>query len=117
MLVTDLPSFINQHHGWHAPGSEKLDLLVIKVCNAMSGIGQADKGKLVPGPIFLEGGLVIRTHYQDYRIFCIEFVVISAQLRHMPAAEWSKKAAIEDQDNILLKFVIGKTDWLPIIII
>jgi len=35
----------------------------------------------------------------------------------VPAAERSKKAAIEDQDNILLKFVIGKTDRLPIDII
>jgi len=35
----------------------------------------------------------------------------------MPAAEWSKKAAIEDQHNILLIFVIRKANGLLIIII
>ena len=35
----DLPGFIDHHHGWHAAGFKQLDLLTIKIGNAMLGIG------------------------------------------------------------------------------
>jgi hypothetical protein len=29
----------------------------------------------------------------------------------MPAAEWSKKAAVENEQDMLVVFIIGQADW------
>ena len=48
-------------------------------------------------PVFGKGIGIFRTDNHNFGILCQILIVILAQLRHMPAAEWSEKAPIENQ--------------------
>ena len=63
-------------------------------------------------PIFFKGGRGFRPDHYNFGILCCELVVIVAQLRHMLLAEWSDKAAIENQKNVLFVFEIREADLI-----
>jgi hypothetical protein len=53
-------------------------------------------------PVIYESCFVIWTNDQD---LCLEFdevLIVPAQLRHVPAAEWSKESPVEDKQNVFL---------------
>jgi hypothetical protein len=55
----------------------------------------------VPLPVAPEGCRTLGTGYQDYRILGDKSLEILAQLRHMPLAKGSGKAAVEHQHDML----------------
>ena len=67
----------------------------------MVGIGQADEGQLLPGPILLKGCSIFRANDHNHAVVPIKIREILAQLRHVPSAEGSEKAAIEDEQDIV----------------
>ena len=63
----------------------------------MLGVREADEWQIVFIEIFGEGGRLFRTDHDDSCILGFEFLVILTQLRHVPAAERSDKAAVKNQ--------------------
>jgi len=50
--------------------------------------------------------MIFWTNHQNFRFPGQKFVIVLAQLRHVPAAERSDKTAIEYQDYIALVLII-----------
>ena len=67
----------------------------------MAWVGQTDEGQFVFLPIAGKSAGIFGTEYQNLGILFYEFIVILAQLRHMPLAERSEETAIENQQHIL----------------
>jgi hypothetical protein len=43
-----------------------------------------------------------------------KILVVLAQLRHMPLAEWSKKAAVENEQYVRIAAKISQANWLAL---
>jgi hypothetical protein len=93
-------SLIHQNLGWHAAELEEVDLLPIQLENTRAGIREPNKWKLVGSPVILKRGAAFRSDNDDRGGSLYKFLMVKTQLRHMPLAEWSGKAAIKDQENI-----------------
>jgi len=103
MPIMDIPDqafFVNDHLGWHASQLEQVDLLAVTPENSGLRVGQSDKWQRIFLPVFAEGCLVFRPDDDHYGLAGGKFLIILAQLRHVPAAEWSHKAAVENQQDI-----------------
>jgi len=96
---------------------EQLDLLTVQLQNSMFGIRQADKRQIFLCPIVPESIGLLRSGYDDFRIQLYELLIIPAQLRHVRAAEWSKKPPVENDQHIFLPGKIGKRYTLSIKIV
>lgn len=92
--------FINQHLGWHAPKFEQVHFLTVKFQYPMFGIGQTDKWQLFLLPVISEGNRFFRTNHQYFRFQILKRFKILTQLRHVPAAKRSHKAAIKNHYHI-----------------
>jgi len=99
--------FVDDDLGGHAAEFEKIDLLAEAFQDGMAGVWQADEGQVVGFPVFSEGGGVIRANDDHTRAEGEKVMIILAQLRHVPAAEGSLQAAVEDQDDVFLFSEIG----------
>jgi len=103
MPIMDMPDqafFVNDHLGWHASQLEQVDLLPVTPENSGLRVGQSDKWQRIFLPILGEGCLVLRSDDDHFGLAGAKFMIVLAQLRHVPAAEWSHKAAVEDQQEI-----------------
>ena len=78
----------------------------------MFGVWQADEGQVVFSPIFYERIFIFRANDENHSVFVLKFLVVLAQLRHMPTAERSDKAAVENQQHGLLTTEIGQSNLL-----
>ena len=108
-------SLIHQHLGRHAPEFEQVDLLAIQVQDGMPGIGEAGKGQVIIAEIFAECPGILRTNDQDRGFTLLKLCKGLAQLRHVRAAEWSHKPAVENEQNIPAK-KLRKSDWLAMVV-
>ncbi len=107
------PSAINDHLRRHAAQLEQVDFLTVQLENAGGGIWQANKRQFMLLPIFTEGSGVFRSNHDDLSVPAGKFFKVTAQLRHMPLAEWSGKAAVENQQNIVFAEEVGEGDRFP----
>ncbi len=85
----------------HPPKLEQACLLAIQVCHYMIRIGQANERQIVFRPVGAESISIIRSGHYNFRPSRHELIIVLTQLRHVPSAEWSDKAAIEDEYDIL----------------
>ena len=99
---------VDHYLGRHTSQLKQVDFLPVTFEHAGSRVGQADKGQCVIFPIRLELSRSFRTNDHNLRVAGYELIIILAQLRHMRAAEWSHKAAIENKQYILPAAVIGQ---------
>jgi len=76
----------------------------------MSRVWQACKGQAILLPVFPESIRVFRAYHQDGRFPFYKFSLIQAQLRQMPTAKWSHKAAVEHQQYVRLSHLVRKAD-------
>ncbi len=67
-------------------------------------------------PIRFKGAGIFRTYDDHLGLPLDEFLVILAQLRHVPAAEWSNEAAVEHEQDMRCAAKIGQAKWLALII-
>jgi len=74
----------------------------------MLWVGQAHKREAFLFPGSLEGPRAIRAHHQDLGLALDKALIILAQLRQVPAAEGSDKAAVKDQHYVLAPAIIGQ---------
>ena len=59
---------------------------------------------------------VLRSDDQDGHVALCKSIEVLTQLRHVRAAEWSSKAPIEDQQDVLFLFEMGKANQVALII-
>ncbi len=112
MSIVDQPEHaaaVDEHLGRHSSQFEYTDLLPVEIKDSMVGIGQADERQFFPGPIFLKCGRIFRTNDHNHAVVPNKIRVILAQLRQVPAAEGSEKAAIEDEQDIVSTNKIGQS--------
>lgn len=102
------PGFIHQYLGWHAPHLEEVDFLPVEFENTCPGIRKPDEWQIVGSPVILESLTALGSDNNYGRGSINEFLMVETQLRHMPLAEWSGKAAVKDQENIRFCLVIGE---------
>ena len=101
MLVADLAGFIDHHQGRDTTQFEQIPFLPIKVGNGVMRVRQANEGQVMLPPIGFKGLGIVRPDHDYLGLPPGKFRVILAQLRHVPAAVGSGKAAVENQDDIL----------------
>ena len=106
--------FVDDDLGWHAAQLEYVDFLSVALQNTVRWVRQTDKGQLVRLPVHFEGIRVFRSNDHNFCFQGFEFRIILTQLRHMPLAERSQKAAVENQQNIGFVFEIRKRNFLTI---
>ena len=68
------------------------------------------KGRSFFLPVLGKGICIFRSDDHDLGFLLCEFVIVLAQLRHVPPAERSDKAAVEDQQDVLLALKICQAD-------
>lgn len=117
MSVVDEASnaiFIHNHLGRHAPELEQVDLLTIQPEHAGFGVGQANEGQVLFAPVRCKGAGIFWTQDDHLSLPFCEFLVVLAQLRHVPAAEWSKKATVEHEQHVRFAAKIGQANRLTL---
>ena len=110
MAMADNSVLVDKNLGRQASQLEQPDLLAIKISEAMPGIGDADEGETFLRPVFFKHIRTFRPDRHDFRIELAEPLIILAQLRHVPAAEGSDEAPVEDQQQILLAGIVAQGD-------
>jgi hypothetical protein len=64
-------------------------------------------------PVSFKGPGVLRTNHNHLRLPLEKLRIILTQLRHVPLAEWSGEAAVEDQQYICFSAKIRQTHSVP----
>jgi hypothetical protein len=113
----DLSRTVYHHLGRHAAEFEYFDFLTVKFQYRMAGIRQPYKRQRFIFPILFERAGVLRTHHHNNGILFNEFSKVLTQLRHVPAAEWSQEAPVENKDNVAAVFKVRKPDGLAVKIV
>ena len=78
-------------------------LLLCSVILIMTSAGYA---KEVGGINMPESLGFFRSGNDNFRIQFYKFIIILAQLRHVRAAEWSKKSAVKNHHHIFFVFIV-----------
>lgn len=108
------PIFIDGDLGGHAPKLEEVYFLPVALQDRVAGVGQANEWQGIGFPVQRKCQTVFRSNHQDHGVLFCEFVVILAQLRHVPSAEGSEKAAIENEQDVLLQVKICEADLIAV---
>ena len=112
MDVSYNPLLVDDQLCWHPSQFEPFDLLAVDAGNSMAGVSQSLKGNVVFLPIGLELISAVRADGDHNGISRDELIMILAQLRHVPAAEWSIEATVEDQHDMRVPGIVRDTDHL-----
>ena len=80
-------------------------MLAEQIRYAVVWIRQTYERQFMLFPVIIKNCLALRAHNQYLRITFNELLIVSTQLRHMPAAEWSKESPVKHQKNILLVLI------------
>jgi hypothetical protein len=108
MAEMDVPSLVDDQDGGHAAELEQAHLLFVQIGHGVLGVGQADKGYVLFGPIALESPRTVGADDQDLGLALYEMRIVCAQLRQMPAAEGSSKATGKDQHQMRTSMIVGE---------
>ena len=98
---------VDDHLRGHAPQFEELDFLPVQLEHRMRGVGQAYEGQALGLPIAAKGLGILWPHNDDHRAPLDEPIIVLAQLRQVPPAEWSREAPVKDQNHMLPATEIG----------
>lgn len=102
------PFAIDDHLRGHPPEFEEIDLLSVKFKDAGRRVGQTDKRQIIFAPVGSESLFIFRTNHDNLSVAVHKFLKVMAQLRHMPLAERSCKAAVEDDQDVVRSPEIGE---------
>lgn len=114
MGLHDPTLFIHHYDSRHATHLQQLDFLAIAASYGMVRVGQTDERILFLGPLSSKALLIFWANDNDLRVTIDEVLVVLAQLRQMPTAIGSGKAAGEDKDNVLLASKISEANRLSL---
>lgn len=117
MGKADAAIFIDHAHERHASELEEVNLLTIRHCHMMFGIGETDERKFFLRPVLLKCGFSIRANGKDLCAAAFEFFVLITHARQRRAAIGSGEAAQEGEHKRLLPTKIGKADAVTVEII
>ena len=101
MAISNHAFFVDEQLQRHAAEFEQAHRLVVQLRHHMLWIGQSDEGHLVLVPIASEVGGGIWAGVHNFAIALFELWIRAAQLRQVPAAEWSPEATVEHQKHAL----------------
>lgn len=110
MDVPGSARFVDDHLCGHASQLEKVNFLPVQLQHAGFRIGQTGKWQIVFLPVGGERLSIFRANHNDFGPAVLEFLMVLAQLHHVPLAEWSGKAAVENEQNIRPPAKIGQSD-------
>ena len=113
MLETNLAVLVHDDERRHPSQLEQVHFLVVSIRHLVLWIGQSRERKRFLFPRALKGSWAIRPDDEHLGIACDELIVILAQLRQMPAAVGSRKAACKDEHGMFLAAIIGQSDVAP----
>ena len=108
--VADPARLVHHDLSRHPAQLEELDLLSVALEDGVLGIGKAGEGKPVFLPVTREGLGPFRSHDNDLGPPGPKLLVSLAQLRHVPTAERSGEASVEDEDHMGFALEIRETD-------
>lgn len=106
--------FVDDHLRGNPSEFEEVDFLTIHFQHCIFWVGQADERKVMFLPVCGKGQCIFGANYHDFDILFQKFVVLTAQLRHVPLAVGSKKAAVKNQEYVLFLFKIGKAEFFSV---
>ncbi len=106
--------FIKYHQCGQTAGFEQLNLLPITIGYFAARIRQANKGVLLLSPMVGKGVSILRPHNENDRILRDKLGEILAQLRHVPAAVRSGKAAVKHQYHVVQCAKAGEGDFFSL---
>jgi len=112
MFVPDLSRFVDDEQGRQPPQFEQLYLLAVPVRYLVVGVWQAHKRQRFFGPVLLKGVHVVWANDDNFGFTRYKFLIVLAQLRHVPAAEGSHQPPVEDQHNMPVALVIREAHGL-----
>lgn len=92
----------------HASEFEQLELLAELAKDLLIRIRDSRIGDLLFVPVIAQFLRGVWADGDDLGISIYEFRVILAQLRQMPAADWSPETAHQDENNMLLSCVVAE---------
>ncbi len=104
MNEADYPLPVDDHLGGHPTQLEQVNLLPIQLQYAGLWIRQPSERKIVFAPVGRKSPLIFWTDHHDARLALDKFLIVLAQLRHMPLAEWSDEPSVEYKQEIRLPF-------------
>ena len=107
MYVAGLPRLVNDDLRRHPSQPKQLDFLPVHLENRVFGVWQAHKWQIVFLPILLKSVSGIGANHDNFCIQDGKLVIILAQLRHVPAAKWSDKTPVQNQNHIVLPLISG----------
>lgn len=87
--------------GGHPSQFEEAHFLAVQFEDGMIGVWQADVRQFFFLPVIAEGVSIFRANNDNFSMSVGKFIVITAQLRHVPAAVRSGKTAIKDEYDVL----------------
>lgn len=105
---------VNDHLSGHTPKLEKVYLLAVKLQYTGLRVRQTDKRQVVLRKVSGKSLFVFWTDHKDGGFPLNKILKVLAQLRHVLLAEWSGKAAVEYQQDVLFPFVIREMDGLTL---
>jgi hypothetical protein len=108
--------FVDNYLGWHPPQLEKVEFLPIQLEHAAFRVGQAYKGQVMLSPISGKSFGIFWANHDYLSLPFNKFLIILAQLRHLPLAEWSGKPPIKYKEYVRLTVEIGQADGFTLVI-
>lgn len=100
MPVANMPAFVDDHESGQPAKFEQFNLLAVQVCHPVVRVWQADEGQLFSLPVPGKRRPAFWPNNHNFSIVTDKSQIILPQLRHMPAAVRSGKAAIKHQNNV-----------------
>ncbi len=96
---------IDDHLSGHASKFEQVDFLPIHTQDRVFWIRQAGEWHIEFIPVLAELLRAFWANDDDEGVAKYEFLIVLAQLRHLPLAEWSYKPTIEHQKHVFLSYL------------
>ena len=117
MHVADVAVRIHNAIQRHTPKLEKIDFLLVRLCNKMIWIGQSDKRNIFFCPIFFE---LRQSIWPDGKNLCAarnELRIMVTHTRQLRAAVWSHEAAQKGKQNGFAAAKAGEADGISVYVV
>jgi hypothetical protein len=108
MPVTDPAGFVDYDERRHTARFEQFDLLAVVIGYSVIRVGNSDEGQLLLAPVSFKCQSVFRANNHHFGLATDKFLMVLAQLRHVPPAEGSHKSPVENQDQVFMTRVVGE---------
>ncbi len=114
MHIAHKAIFVYHHQRRQTAELQQFYLLSIAIGDLVRRVWQPYKWKLLLLPLAGVGVGIIRANDENDRVLRGEQIILLAQLRQMPAAVRSEKAAVEHKHHVLLPPVVRKGNGITL---